>query len=705
MALIGKIRNNMWLMIILIGLALAAFVIMDMTSGGGGAPSPNQFDVGAVDGDKIDWNEFQRMEQILYSGSEVNIYERRDYLWNFFVNRELINDYADRLGLNVGAEELMELQFGSNLSPIIQQRFANPQTGQVDRQTLNEFRQAINQNQLQPQQRQYWQQQEREIMQNRTQTKFVTLVAKGMYTPTWMAEREANLKSQQASFAYVKVPFAEVSNSEADVTEEDLQTFLSNNKKRFYREEETRIAEFARMRVLPTAQDSMQLREDMTALLAEFKGAENDSLFIEFNEGRLSNNYLNREQLNPKIQEVAFELEVGDTYGPYISQGNYQAIKVLGKTTIPDSVEARHIFRQMDPNNPASATNQKELLDSLKTLIESGRGSFDSLAMNNGQDGSAAEGGDLGYFTAGSMLPSFENKTFYALEIGELSVFRSQAGLHLVEVTDKKYDSETPGVKLGYLEQPIIPSEETQNRLYEDALTLASENRDLESLRSAANENPNLDLRVSDPLAANDYQINGINSVDAGRSIVKYLFDNETAVDEISPDVFIVEAQELFYNSEYIIVGLKSIIPEGSPKLEDVKSIVMPEVLKEKKGQLLREAMKNKDLNQLSASYSTPIDTVQGVGLNASRVPNLGNEPSVVAALQGLSNGQTSSPIVGENGVYVLQVTSKTEMPMAGNISQIKSQKSQEARQVARTRLLQAMQEDADIRDERSKFY
>jgi peptidylprolyl isomerase/peptidyl-prolyl cis-trans isomerase D len=131
----------------------------------------------------------------------------------------------------------------------------------------------------------------------------------------------------------------------------------------------------------------------------------------------------------------------------------------------------------------------------------------------------------------------------------------------------------------------------------------------------------------------------------------------------------------------------------------------MPEVLKEKKGQLLREAMKNKDLNQLSASYSTPIDTVQGVGLNASRVPNLGNEPSVVAALQGLSNGQTSSPIVGENGVYVLQVTSKTEMPMAGNISQIKSQKSQEARQVARTRLLQAMQEDADIRDERSKFY
>ncbi len=705
MALIGKIRNNMWLMIILIGLALAAFVIMDMTSGGGGAPSANQFDVGAVDGDKIDWNEFQRMEQILYSGSDVNIYERRDYLWNFFVNRELINDYADRLGLNVGSEELMELQFGSNLSPIIQQRFANPQTGQVDRQTLNEFRQAINQNQLQPQQRQYWQQQEREIMQNRTQTKFVTLVAKGMYTPTWMAEREANLQSQQASFAYVKVPFAEISNAEANVTEEDLQTFLSDHKKRFYRDKETRIGEFARMRVLPTAKDSMQLREDMENLLKEFKAAENDSLFIEFNEGRLSNNYLDKDQLNPEIQDVAFELEVGDTYGPYITEGSYQAIKVLGKTTIPDSVEARHIFRQLNPEDPNSEEREIVLLDSLKMLIESGRASFDSLAINNGQDGSAAEGGDLGYFTAGAMLPSFENQTFYELEVGELSVFKSQAGIHLVEVTDKKYDTEMPGVKLGYLEQAIIPSEKTQNRLYEDALTIASDNRDLESLRAAAKENPELDLRTTDPLAANDYEVNGISSVDAGRSLVKYLFENNTAVNEISPDVFIVEAQEQFYNSEYIIVGLKSIIPSGSPKLEDVKSILMPEVLKEKKGQLLREAMKNKDLNQIASTYSTPIDTAQGIGLNASSIPDLGNEPSVVAALQGLSEGETSSPVVGENGIYVIQVTSKTETPMGSNISQLKSQRSQKARQAAQEKLLQAMQDNADIRDDRSKFY
>jgi peptidyl-prolyl cis-trans isomerase D len=705
MALIGKIRNNMWLMIILIGLALAAFVIMDMTSGGGGAPTVNQFEVGEVDGEKIDWNEFQRMEQVLYSGSDVSIYDRRDYLWNFFVNKALVNDYADNLGLNVGQEELMELQFGSNLSPIIQQRFSNPQTGRVDRQTLNEFRQAINNNQLQPQQRQYWQYQEREIMQNRTQTKFVNLVSKGMYTPTWLAEREAQLQSIQASFSYVKVPFAEVSNADANVSDEDLQNFLSENKQRFYRDEESRITTFASMRVQPTSADSAALRDELTQLLSDFAQAENDSLFVEFNEGFMAPTYQEKEDLPEEIQDLVFDMQVGDTYGPYMSQGTYQAIKVLGFENIPDSVEARHIFRQIDPNNPESIIRERALLDSLKRQIESGVASFDSLALNNGQDGSAAEGGDLGYFEPGAMLPTFENKTFYGLDVNELGVFQSQAGLHLVEVTDKAFDSEKRGVKVGYLVEPIIPSEETQNALYEEALTIASENRSVEDLKAAADQRQDIQIRTSDPLDKNAYEIDGINSVDAARTIVRYIFDKKTTVGNVSPDVFIVEAQEQFYNAEYIIAGLSSIIPAGSPKLEDVRSIVRPEVLKKKKGELLRESMQGKNLSAVAQQYNTRVDTAQGVGLNATRIPNLGEEPSLVAALQDLDQGQLSAPIIGNNGVYLIQLNSKTEMPSMGNISQIKSSKSTQIRQRAQSSLLKSMQEGAEILDDRDKFY
>ncbi|NBB89445.1 MAG: hypothetical protein GVX96_06650 [Bacteroidetes bacterium] len=692
-------------MIILIGLALAAFVIMDMTSGGGGAPTVNQFEVGEVDGEKIDWNEFQRMEQVLYSGSDVSIYDRRDYLWNFFVNKALVSEYADNLGLNVGQEELMELQFGSNLSPIIQQRFSNPQTGQVDRQTLNEFRQAINNNQLQPQQRQYWQYQEREIMQNRTQTKFVNLIAKSMYTPTWLAEREAQMQSIQAGFAYVKVPFAEVSNADANVTDEDLQNFLADNKQRFFRDEETRLITYAKMRVLPTPSDSADLKAELSQNLDEFAQAENDSLFIEFNEGFLAPTYQKKEALPEEIQDIVFDMKTGDTYGPYMSQGTFQAIKVLGFENIPDSVEARHIFRQINPDDPASMGKERALLDSLKQQIESGLASFDSLAMNNGQDGSAAKGGDLGYFKTGTMMPEFENKTFYDLGTGELAVFQTQAGLHLVEVTDKAYDSETRGVKIGYLVEPIIPSEETQNALYEQALTIASENRTVETLTEAANQRPELQLVTSEPLGKNAYQIEGISSADAARSIVRFAYEEKTKVGNVSPDVFIVEAQDQFYNAEYIIAGLSSIIPEGAPKLEDVRSVVRPEVLQKKKGEVLRNAMMDQNLPSVAQQYDVPIDTVQGVGLNATRIPNLGEEPAIVAALEGLDQGQQSAPIIGNNGVYLIQLNSKTEMPAMGNISQIKSSKSLQARQRTQAELLKAMQDGADLIDDRAKFY
>src|SRR6056297_3503643 len=630
------------------------------------------------------------MEQVLYSGSDVSIYDRRDYLWNYFVNKALVNEYADNLGLNVGPEELMELQFGSNLSPIIQQRFSNPQTGQVDRQTLNEFRQAINNNQLQPQQRQYWQYQEREIMQNRTQTKFVNLISKSMYTPTWLAEREAQMQSIQAGFSYVKVPFAEVSNEDANVTDQDLQNFLSENKERFYRNEESRIISYASMRVQPTASDSSNLKSELSQNLVDFAKAENDSLFIDFNQGFLSPTYQEAEALPEEIQDIVFDMKAGDTYGPYMSQGTYQAIKVLGFENIPDSVEARHIFRQINPNAPASVATERALLDSLKRQIESGAAAFDSLATNYGQDGSAAKGGDLGYFESGAMLPTFENKTFYGLELGELGVFQSQAGLHLVEVTDKKYDNEKRGVKLGYLVSPIIPSEEKRN---------------VEELKAAAQSRPDLQFRTSAPLGDNAYQIEGITSKDAARSIVRFVYDDKTTVGKVSPDVFIVEAQEQFYNAEYIIAGLGSIIPAGSPKLEDVRSVVRPEVLQVKKGEVLRDAMKGKTLSAIAQQYDTPVDTVEAVGLNATRIPNLGEEPAVVAALQGLNQGELSNPIIGNNGVYMIQLSSKTEMPAMGNISQIKSSKSLQARQRARAELLNAMQEGAEIIDDRAKFY
>jgi hypothetical protein len=127
MALIGKIRNNMWFVIILLALGLGGFVFMDISSvnslGGG-----NQFNVGKVNGTEIDWVEFQKAQEALYSGSTVDVYDQRDFVWSYFVEEAIISAEAEQIGLNVGDAEMDELQFGTRLSPVVQRNFTDPQT-------------------------------------------------------------------------------------------------------------------------------------------------------------------------------------------------------------------------------------------------------------------------------------------------------------------------------------------------------------------------------------------------------------------------------------------------------------------------------------------------------------------------------------------------------------------------------------------------
>ena len=124
MALIGKIRQNFWLVLIVLGLALASFVLMDVMGSNSGGGMFNQSTVGEVDGDKIDYTEFSRVENSLFS-SMNDPYARKNTVWNYLIEKSLVEKNAEALGIGVSQEELMDLQFGNNLSPVIQNNFRN----------------------------------------------------------------------------------------------------------------------------------------------------------------------------------------------------------------------------------------------------------------------------------------------------------------------------------------------------------------------------------------------------------------------------------------------------------------------------------------------------------------------------------------------------------------------------------------------------
>lgn len=703
MALIGKIRKNFWLVLIVLGLALASFVIMDMVGAsnrGGGA----QADMGSVAGTQIDYREFQRTEGALYSGS-TDIYGRRNTLWNYFVEKAIVDKQAEGLGLGVSRDELMDLQFGTNLSPIVQGNFRDPQTGQVDRQQLQTFRQALeNGEDLNPQFRSFWAAQEKQIIKTAIQDKLNTMVAKAMYTPTWMVELDNTISQNQVSFEYVRIPFSDI-EEEVEVTDADVDAFVKENADQYIPDENTKVLEYAIMDVIPTPADSALWREELTASIEEFKNTESDSIFAVNNGGFLTPIYGSPEDIGESLKDIVPTLNIGDVYGPYIEGTNYVAVKVVDKKVVPDSVEAKHILRSVPAGSPASAFETADAyIDSLKNLLDRGVATFDSLAINNSQDGSASQGGDLGTFAQGRMVGPFNDACFNG-EKGGLYKVRTQFGVHLIKVEDQIFNSKEDKFKLAYISTPITPSEDTQAEIFDRVADLVDKNRTIEEMMAALEEVEEMSFSTSAPVKENDYIFASLQPGQNSRDIIKWAFDVDTKEGDLSPSVYTVTDPVNYFNKQYVIVGLKNANDAGTYDVNSIRAIVEGQIMNEKKGEAYAKTLSVTDLAAFAEANETEVRTANNVTFSMSSIPGIGREPEVQAASLSLAEGMVSQPIVGNSGVYVIKPTLKTTSAVASNVPAKRRTMNANARNQVNFGLISALKELYPIEDKRSTFY
>jgi peptidyl-prolyl cis-trans isomerase D len=711
MALIGQIRNNSWILIVMIALGLGGFIIMDMTSGQQSIFGSGQTIMGSIDGEKVDWNNFYRMEQVLYGSSPGDVYSRRNSLWNYFVEEKLVQQEAEEIGLGVSKTELLDLQFGQNPSPLIRQRFTDPNApGQVNREQLNYIKNlietggiqdAINNGQLNPTFVPYWAHQEKEIIKERLQGKLTNLVTKAMYTPTWMAEMGHADQNLRVDFAYVKVPFDELDNSEVTLEDSDYSAFIKENKNQYEQDEETRQIEYISFNVGPTAADSANLQQEIADLVPQFKTAENDSIFVETYYGSIDAAYVKKNTLSPVIADTVFSMPVGEVYGPYFDAGAYKAVKLIDRKVIPDSVRSRHILQPaQDPVSLQASINR---IDSLKTLIENGTHTFDSLATAFGTDGTASKGGDLGYAAMGGMVKPFNDLIFFEAEEGKLYTVITQFGVHLVEVTGRKYINNEEGVKVAYLSQTIVPSEETQNSIYEDVLEFVGQNRSYNQLVESVNANPNLSLESAPSFQKNDFQVGTLGSNNTSRSLVRWAFGASKG--DVSPEIYTYQDPIENYNNKYVIATLTGIQKAGIPSVESIRDQIEQLIINEKKGELIVDRIKDMDMSTIASTYSTSIDTARNVNFVQTFVQDLGSEPKVMASAFNLNENEISAPIVGQTGVFVVKMVRRPILATASNIPQLRQNISSQSRSQVAAQLIPAVRKNADISDNRFKFY
>lgn len=723
MALIGKIRRNKPLLVGTLAGALALFILMLMFDN----PNQSLFGgsqtlVGEIEGRKLDVREFQSTHDMLYRNSGSDGLSSRAFLWNYFVDEAIVKSEAEAIGLGVSPEELIQLQFSEDrnrLSSIISSRYQNPpNSGQVDMEQLRQLKEIIMNNQIQdmidagqliPDFPYRWAHQEKEVIKDALQTKISNMVSKGLFTPSWQAEMISEDQNQRVDFLYVQVPFDEIDNSDVTLEDSDYQAYFEENKHRFKQDEETRRVSFVTFNVVASADDSTNVRKKIGDLVPQFRDAENDSLFVENNRGTIDGAYYKKEALSATIADTAFSLPIGSVYGPYLDVDSYKAMKVLDRKVIPDSVSARHILRRADDQQTLLAA--LNTIDSLKGLIESGVATFDSLAITFSEDRSnSGKGGDLGTFGPGAMVKEFNDVCFFKAELGEVYPVVTQFGVHLVEVTDKVFQSNEESVQLAYVSEKIIPSTKTQGDVRELALVLQEDNKTLEELQAAASAQ-GLNLETSPWFDSNAFSLGSLGSNQGSRDIVQWAFGvaiNAEAPDvgDVSPRVYSFQNQGEYHVNKYAVAALQGIRAAGIPSYDLVKDEIEADVINRKKAQIISDRIKGQaNLQAMASAFSTQVDTALSVTFASPFIQKAAvSEPKVVATAFNVDLNQVSEPIEGGSGVFVVMPTNK---PAAspGNVAQARSTSQQTARITIRNGLVPAMRKNADIEDNRSRFF
>ena len=713
--MIQNIRNNFsWLLIILVGLGLFGFLLMDMVSGQTSIFGGGQTTLGAIGDRKVNVQDFERnfntMESVLYRGANGGSLGRRAQFWNYYVEDAILQEEAEELGLGVSTDELSELTFGPNYSSIIRQRFPNQQApGQVDGASVRSTFDAISNPSadapVDPNFVNYWKFQEKEIMKDRVQVKLTNLVSKAMYTPTWMAEMLGQEQSQRIDFAYVQVPFDAIPTTDISLEEADYANYLSANAGRYRQDEETRNAEYVVFNVDPTSADTAKVRAAVADLKENFRTAEDDALFVQNNYGSMANAFVQEDVLNNEIKNFAFNQPVGSVYGPYQENGAFKLAKIVDRRVIADSVRARHILLPVDPSDPQGGQGVMAQANTYKSQIESGQERFDSLAVRYSTDaGSGAKGGDLGFFAPGRMVAPFNDAVFYEMTGDEIKIVPSQFGVHIIQVTDRKFLENTESVKMAYVSQNIIPSSETEKAVEDRALSIMENNRTLTELRKAVAANSDLELETATSIKRNDFAFSTLGSDQETRDMVKFLYSADA--NAVSPTLYRFTDPVDYYTNKYVISALESTQEAGVPRWQSVRNQIEPLVMNEKRAAMIKQQVTgNNDLTAIANKYSVEVDTALGASFGTGFIPSIGNEPKVVSTAFGGELNTLSAPIVGANGVYIVKRLSNPDEATTPNVATIRSNQNNTARSAARVGLLPALRKNADVEDNRANFF
>lgn len=708
MAVIGKIRKQSTFLLIAIGGALMLFVLNDLLTGNSSILNNGQPEIGEINGTKVTAAEFEQRLQYATSMqfpngavSEQDKNRLREQVW-----AELIREYVyvpqyEALGIGVSDDELFDIIKNDPNNSFVRQYFTNPQTGQLfepfqsptggvnGQAVMNYFKQVLtsdpNQDEQAASARVSYEMFKKNLRETLEDDKYNTLVSKGLYVPsTQVAILDAE-KSKKVTFNYALQYYNSLSDDEFEPSESEMKSYYNEHKSEavYQQSEDVRSLDYIVVNVDITPEDVARTREELESLKTGFETSKDDTLYIsESGDTPFNFKWVTKGQLPVQFDSLVMNAEVGTVLGPFQNANQFELYKVKAKKVAPDSVKASHILVPVDPEDTTAA---RTLIDSLKTAVEGGA-DFATLAGEFSQDpGSAANGGDLGWFMEGQMVKPFNDAAFNGKE-GDITIVKTQFGLHLIKVVEQT-DAEEK-VFVGIVNNIIEPGDATYQDAYNKASTFQIENKNGgESYEQAADA---FGLMQAPSLRESDETMLGIEN---SRQIIKWAYEAEQG-----------EVSTVFdLGDKFIVARVTDVINEGTMSFDQVKDQIKVRTMNKKKADhIISNIQGANSLADAASIMDAQIQMVSDVSFDQYSIPGVGSEPELVGKLFTLDQGKMSVPVAGNNGVFVVQVEKINEISPDGM-----AKATQERNYASRVAFeaKKALRESAEIDDNRASYY
>ena len=708
MGIIGSIRKHSGWAVAIVGIAILAFILGDLTKNRSGIP-----DVGKVNGTTLTsqrWNELlteaENSYKVQYQTAQIPSDAEmmlRNQVWQQFVDQTLIDAETQKLGLQVTAAELNDMYVGTFIHPFIRQSFTDPQTGVFDIKQVNYW--IENFSTIDTARRQQWVELEKAVRTDREQQKYATLLSAGFYMPKAVSNKIAELGNEASNVRVVALSYNEMADTQVELTDADYKKYYDEHRNEFRIREESRALEFITFPVRPTSEDLAAIEDEVKKVWADFQTTDDSEMafFVGAESDRpYDSSYVRANSFRAPLDERIAAASAGTMIEPTMVGNEWVMAKVMATAVRPDSLRASVVYvlnSQAGGGITRSNEQAKKLADSLLTQINAKKLSFeDAVRLYSDDPQKEQTQGDMEWQRDGGY--GFLNEQIVNTPVGGCFLFEHPQGVgyFVVKVTDK-----TPAEKkyrVALISREIVPSNNTNRMVYNDANRFAGQNRTVEAFEAAAREQ-NLQVRSANTFMMDD-RLSGIANA---RSIVQWAYNEDTKIGAVADQVF--ECDGMF-----IVVALKDIYRKGYATLDQVRPSIERQVRLDKVGDMLMSraeaAVKGgKDIASIATALQSPVDTLNGVAFGDYNLQKFGMEPKVISAIASTPSGLVG-PVKGANGVYIVQVDSKEPHTSAAtDVNRMVQMYQYKATRDARGQWTvgQVLRDAAKIKDQRNKFF